>query len=522
MGSLQSPDEADDSPHGSLESGYASASSSQEAVADIVLTKQHLKHLNQQLQKLEPQDILRWCTTTLPHLYQTTAFGMTGLVTMDMLSRLPGGAPAVDLIFLDTLHHFTETLSLVEGVRRRYPSLQLHVYSPAGVDTAEEFAAAHGDRLWERDQELYDWVAKVEPAQRAYAELQVKAVLTGRRRSQGGKRGDMDIIEVDETGLVKVNPLANWSFAQVQAYVKEHKVPYNELLDRGYKSVGDWHSTQPIKEGEDERAGRWQGKEKTECGIHNPKSNFARFLREQERKKAEEELKQSAGGVKELVRKSLIPITAFALGTWQVQRLGWKSSLIAKFEDRLVREPLPLPPRVDPSAVEDFDYRRVLATGKFRHDQEMLIGPRIREGENGYLVVTPLERDVEGERGADEKTTKTKILVNRGWIPKSLAAQSARHPTALPSSSVTVQGLLRAPWRRNAFTPANAPEKGEFYFPDIKEMAGLVGECQEVWVEETMVPDLLTVYDRQAKGIPIGRAAEVNLRNNHAQYIFTW
>ena len=120
---------------------------------------------------------------------------------------------------------------------------------------------------------------------------------TSRRRSQGGKRGDLDIIEVDDAGIIKINPLANWSFKQVQAYVNEHNVPYNELLDRGYKSVGDWHSTQPIKEGEDERAGRWKGRAKTECGIHNKRSRYAQFLMEQEAKRQQEELTKALEAV---------------------------------------------------------------------------------------------------------------------------------------------------------------------------------------------------------------------------------
>lgn len=153
-----------------------------------------------------------------------------------------------------------------------------------------DFTAKHGDKLWDTNDELYDYIAKVEPAERAYSELQVKAVLTGRRRSQGGKRGDLDIIEVDEAGLIKINPLANWSFAQVKAYVDEHNVPYNDLLNQGYKSVGDWHSTQPVAAGEDERSGRWKGKNKSECGIHNPKSRYAQFLAEQEMKRQNEDL----------------------------------------------------------------------------------------------------------------------------------------------------------------------------------------------------------------------------------------
>lgn len=211
-----------------------------------------------------------------------------------MLSKLNIPRPQlVDLIFLDTLHHFSETRSLVDHVRKRYPLVNLHIYKPDGVDSDKEFAAKYGERLWETDDQLYDWVAKVEPAQRAYRELQVNAVLTGRRRSQGGKRGDLDVIEVDEAGLIKVNPLANWTFQQVQEYIKTNNVPYNELLDRGYKSIGDWHSTQPIQEGEDERSGRWKGQQKTECGIHNPRSKFAQYLREQELKEKEEALQRA-------------------------------------------------------------------------------------------------------------------------------------------------------------------------------------------------------------------------------------
>lgn len=211
-----------------------------------------------------------------------------------------------------------------------------------------------------------------------------------------------------------------------------------------------------------------------------------------------------------LIVLAIIPVTAFALGTWQVQRLKWKTDLIAKSEDRLVAPPLPLPPRVDPAAIPDFDYRRVVATGRFRHDQEMLIGPRMRDGEEGYMVVTPLEREGEG----------TTVLVNRGWISKSKKAQRDRKES-LVDGVVTVEGLLREPWKKNMFTPNNRPDKGEFYFPDVAQMAQLTGS-QPIWVEQTMEPDLFKIYEYQEKGIPIGRQAEVNLRNNHAQYIFTW
>jgi len=133
----------------------------------------------------------------------------------------------------------------------------------------------------------------------------------------------------------------------------------------------------------------------------------------------------------------------------------------------------------------------------------------MRDGQDGYMVVTPLER----------KDAST-ILVNRGWISKKHRSQKGR-PDGLPTGEVTVEGLLREPWKKNMFTPENKPEKGEFYFPDVRQMAELTGS-QPVWVEATEEPEFMQMVEYERRGIPFGRAAEVNLRNNHAQYIFTW
>lgn len=253
----------------SEDSAYASLADSQVFQdQEVAFTPAHLKFLNEQLSKLEPQEILRWCLITLPGLYQTTALGLTGLVITDMLSKIAPGQHPVPLIFIDTLHHFPETISLLENVKQRYPSADFHVFTPENTPSGSAFNAKHGPELWKTNENLYDYLVKVEPARRAYKQLNVKAVLTGRRKSQGGARGSLDILEIDETGLIKVNPLANWSFKEVEKYIRENNVPYNELLDRGYRSVGDWHSTSPVKEGEDERAGRWKGQQKTECGLH--------------------------------------------------------------------------------------------------------------------------------------------------------------------------------------------------------------------------------------------------------------
>ncbi|WZH49135.1 Phosphoadenosine phosphosulfate reductase [Fusarium acuminatum] len=283
------------------ESGYVSGQnseysspSSSTTLPKVSLTKAHINHLNDVLEDMHPMDILRFCKVMFPNLYQSTAFGLTGLVTMDMLSKIQKehpNTPTVDLIFLDTLYHFKETHDLVDRVKARYPNVPVHIFKPDGVNTTEEFEEMYGKEMWNTSSEMYDWIAKVEPLQRAYDELKVAAVLNGRRRSQGAARGSIPIIEVDdERGVIKINPLATWSFKQVNNYIKENNVPYNALLDQGYKSIGDWHSTVPVKEGEDERAGRWKGQDKTECGIHNKQSRYADFVAMMERKQQEEKL----------------------------------------------------------------------------------------------------------------------------------------------------------------------------------------------------------------------------------------
>ncbi|KAJ2692189.1 3'-phosphoadenylsulfate reductase [Coemansia spiralis] len=224
-----------------------------------------LHHINERLAQLTPAQVLEWARVTFDGLFQETAFGPSGNVISDMLHAQQATVP---VIFVDTLHHFDETLDLARRSQARY-GFTLHTFRPEGCATRADFIAKHGDELWARDDVVYDYAVKVEPARRAYEQLQVRAVLTGRRRSQKGDRALLPVVEIEKgTQLVKINPLATWSFQQVWTYLRANEVPYNALLDRGYKSVGDYHSTRPVKDGEDERAGRWAGSNKTECGLH--------------------------------------------------------------------------------------------------------------------------------------------------------------------------------------------------------------------------------------------------------------
>ncbi len=232
------------------------------AIADSL----DLAALNQQFETATPQAILRWAIRTFPTgLAQTSSFSIP--VTIHMLYAELSPPVRVPVIFLDTLHHFEETLATAERARQRY-DLDLHVYQAAGATTRQGFANRYGDALWQRDIDQFHYLTKVEPLQRALQAVDVQAWVTGRRRDQSTTRQALPILEPDSDGRLKINPLANWTRKELWGYVFQQDVIYNPLHDRGYASIGDEPLTTPVQPGEDERAGRWRGSQKTECGIH--------------------------------------------------------------------------------------------------------------------------------------------------------------------------------------------------------------------------------------------------------------
>lgn len=228
-----------------------------------------LETLNQQFAGADPKSILTWCLEHFPTgLLQSSALGVTGMVIMDLLYRDLNPQPPVPVLFLDTLYHFPETLALLQQVQDHYP-LQLHVYRPQDLQSRQQFAAIHGDRLWETDVARFHQLTKVDPLQRALQELEVTAWITGRRKDQSDERSSLPVFEQDQQGRIKINPLVNWDYKTVWKYVMENHVPYNALYDQGYTSIGDEPLTTPVQAGESERAGRWRGKSRTECGMHS-------------------------------------------------------------------------------------------------------------------------------------------------------------------------------------------------------------------------------------------------------------
>lgn len=225
-----------------------------------------LEKLNQQFETATPKEILTWSVENVPTgLVQTSAFNVDDLVITHILyTELNHPVP---VIFLDTLYHFPQTLELVAKAKEIY-NLDLQTYKTPDVNTREAFAAKHGEALWDTDIAQFHQITKIEPLLRGLKELNTTAWITGRRRDQAVTRATMPIFELDNQGRIKINPIATWTRKETWAYVFEHGVIYNPLHDQGYPSIGDEPITTKVAQGEDERAGRWRGSAKTECGIH--------------------------------------------------------------------------------------------------------------------------------------------------------------------------------------------------------------------------------------------------------------
>ena len=225
-----------------------------------------LEHLNREFETAHPKDILTWSIENTPTgLVQTSAFNVDDMVITHILYRELNHP--VPVIFLDTLYHFRETLELVAKAQEVY-DLDLKIYKTPDVDSRTAFAAKYGVALWNSDITKFHHVTKIEPLQRGLDELNTIAWITGRRRDQAVTRANMPVFELDSQNRLKINPLASWTRNDSWNYVAEHSVIYNPLHDQGYPSIGDEPITTQIAEGEDERAGRWRGMGKTECGIH--------------------------------------------------------------------------------------------------------------------------------------------------------------------------------------------------------------------------------------------------------------
>jgi phosphoadenosine phosphosulfate reductase len=217
---------------------------------------------NHSLRGQTPQEVLRWAVSHFhPRLTMATAFGAEGCCLIHMLAEIE---PNVRIFNLDTGYQFPETLELRERIKARY-GIAVEMIQPEM--TVAEYEAEHGGPLYTHrpDQCCYD--RKILPLRRAV--VGYEAWISAIRRDQTDQRAVADIVHWDaKFNLVKINPLLGWTRKDVWAFVLKHDVPYNPLHDRGYPSIGCRPCTQPVQQGQDERAGRWAGTVKKECGLH--------------------------------------------------------------------------------------------------------------------------------------------------------------------------------------------------------------------------------------------------------------
>jgi phosphoadenosine phosphosulfate reductase len=217
---------------------------------------------NEVLANASPEDILAWAVERyFPRFTMATGLGPEGCVIISMLAKIE---PRVYIFNLDTGYQFRETLALRDRIAEKY-GIVVDLQRPEL--SVDEYEAAHGGPVYRSDPDRCCADRKVCVLHRVAKHYDAWA--TGIRRDQGPTRADTPIVRWDKKfGLVKISPLAAWTKNQVWKRIYDEDVPYNPLHNQGYPSIGCWPCTRSVTPGEDERAGRWTGTAKTECGLH--------------------------------------------------------------------------------------------------------------------------------------------------------------------------------------------------------------------------------------------------------------
>ena len=208
----------------------------------------------------DARKVIQWAYELLGDgLMMTTSFQKSGMIVLHMVRDI---VPQLPVYFLDTGFHFKESLEFAERIRREW-KVNVTIKKPKLF--GEAFNAEHG-KLYETNPDLCCHLNKVEPQRDLLEKYQ--GWIAGVRRDQSATRSGAEGIEVLEGAKLKVQPLANWPRSQVEAYLKENSVPVHPLFSQGFPSIGCQPCTQPCHDPSNERAGRWMGKGKTECGLH--------------------------------------------------------------------------------------------------------------------------------------------------------------------------------------------------------------------------------------------------------------
>jgi len=231
--------------------------------------KDGVERIHQLVEQWSPEDLLRWAFVTFGGYVEiASGFGPEGMVLIDIAAKVQ---PEFRIFTLDTDFLFPETYALMEQIEKRYDIRVERIKPSLTPENQERF---HGLALWSFDPDECCNLRKVEPLRKKLSQL--RAWVTSIRRDQTASRSGALKVEWDaKFHLVKINPLVDWTTAKIWRYIHDHDLPYNPLHDRGYPSIGCTHCTRSVQPGEDTRAGRWSGFNKTECGLHTTTATTA-------------------------------------------------------------------------------------------------------------------------------------------------------------------------------------------------------------------------------------------------------
>lgn len=226
-----------------------------------MLSEQEIAALNQEFERKTPQEIIRWAADTFsPLVALSSSFQTQSMPLLHMVSVIKNDLP---IFFINTGYHFWETLEFRERVASEMNLNVIDLYrDPRWVAFIRQYIRT----LPIEDPTLCCYLHKVQPVQEALKGMQ--AWITGIRRDQTSIRAQAKILELQQGGLLKVNPLLNWTRDDVKRYAAEHGLPVHPLYQKGYRSIGCAPCTVAVGVDEDDRAGRWAGQGKVECGLH--------------------------------------------------------------------------------------------------------------------------------------------------------------------------------------------------------------------------------------------------------------
>lgn len=226
-----------------------------------MLSKKQIAQLSDEFETRTPQEILTWAIAEFwPQIAMSSSFQTQSMPLLHMASRIRRD---LLILFLDTGYHFWETLIFRERIASEWKLNVLDLYRDSRWDV---FARQHTRSLPVEDPDLCCYLHKVQPMQTALKDL--KAWISGIRRDQTPTRAKAKTLELQDDGLLKINPLINWTKTDIVNYIREHELPPHPLLRKGYRSIGCAPCTLAVGLRDDERAGRWVGRGKTECGLH--------------------------------------------------------------------------------------------------------------------------------------------------------------------------------------------------------------------------------------------------------------